>query len=295
MTRICCWSAFCSKSSAFRFSSEISFSVFSPGPLSQTPSSLPSSGQILNQNCLVSQPKKHELSKISLADHPQPQPPAGFKQEKEISQKTEAKPAPQCIGKQTLQPMKEQKVDVIRKTGQAASKEEALDQLSSVPLPNPPSINRASIHSNTEININKINDDTKMAKKVKDDKDISHPSLNTDKDTSTSAQFEWPPTHTHTSDPDHITKNQQLQEEERLLLAKIHLMTGDTPPVPGPRSMKLLIPDPREIDFEISELVAHSSDLRHGGDSMQEISLTEKEESPQSLELGKNQEGVEDV
>ncbi|KAI4814137.1 hypothetical protein KUCAC02_003343 [Chaenocephalus aceratus] len=125
-----------------------------PGPLSQTPSSLPSSGQILNQNCLVSQPKKHELSKISLADHPQPQPPAGFKQEKEIS---------------------------------------------------------------------------------------------------------------------------------------------DTPPVPGPRSMKLLIPDPREIDFEISELVAHSSDLRHGGDSMQEISLTEKEESPQSLELGKNQEGVEDV
>ncbi|KAK5887734.1 hypothetical protein CesoFtcFv8_016312 [Champsocephalus esox] len=134
-----------------------------------------------------------------------------------------------------------------------------------------------------------------MAKKVKDDKDISHPSLNTDKDTSTSAQFEWLPTHTHTSDPDHITKNQQLQEEERLLLAKIHLMTGDTPPVPGPRSMKLLIPDPREIDFEISELVAHSSDLRHGGDSMQEISLTEKEESPQSLELGKNQEGVEDV
>ncbi|XP_034062326.1 EH domain-binding protein 1-like isoform X16 [Gymnodraco acuticeps] len=267
----------------------------SPGTLSQTPSSLPSSGQILNQNCLVSQPKKPELSKISLADHPQPQPPAGFKQEKEISQKTEAKPAPQCIGKQTLQPMKEQKLDVITKTGQAASKEEALDQLSSVPLPNPPSINRASIHSNTEININKINDDTKMPKNVKDDKDISHPSLNTDKDTSTSAQFEWSPTHTHTSDPDHITKNQQLQEEERLLLAKIHLMTGDTPPVPGPRSMKLLIPDPREIDFEISELVAHSSDLRHGGDTMQEISLTEKEEPPQSLELGKNKEGVEDV
>ncbi|XP_034062331.1 EH domain-binding protein 1-like protein 1 isoform X21 [Gymnodraco acuticeps] len=266
-----------------------------PGTLSQTPSSLPSSGQILNQNCLVSQPKKPELSKISLADHPQPQPPAGFKQEKEISQKTEAKPAPQCIGKQTLQPMKEQKLDVITKTGQAASKEEALDQLSSVPLPNPPSINRASIHSNTEININKINDDTKMPKNVKDDKDISHPSLNTDKDTSTSAQFEWSPTHTHTSDPDHITKNQQLQEEERLLLAKIHLMTGDTPPVPGPRSMKLLIPDPREIDFEISELVAHSSDLRHGGDTMQEISLTEKEEPPQSLELGKNKEGVEDV
>ncbi|XP_010795041.1 calponin homology domain-containing protein DDB_G0272472 [Notothenia coriiceps] len=265
-----------------------------PGPLSQTPSSLPSSGQTLNQNSLVSQPKKPELSKISLADHPQPQPPAGFKQEKEISPETEAKPAPQCIGKQTLQPIKEQKHDVITKTGQAASKEEALDQLSSVPLPNPPSINRASIQSNTEIHINKINDDTKMAKKVKDDKDISHPSSNTDKDTSTSAQFEWPHTHTHTSDPDHITKNQQLQEEERLLLAKIHLMTGDTSPVPGPRTMKLLIPDPREIDFETSELVAHSSDLRHGGNTMKEISLTEEEE-PQSLELGKNQEGVEDV
>ncbi|KAK1883243.1 EH domain-binding protein 1, partial [Dissostichus eleginoides] len=124
-----------------------------PGPLSQTPSSLPSSGQTLNQNSLVSQPKKPELSKISLADHPQPPPPAGFKQEKEIS---------------------------------------------------------------------------------------------------------------------------------------------DTSPVPGPRSMKLLIPDPREIDFETSELVAHSSDLRHGGDTMQEISLTEAEE-PQSIELGKNQEGVEDV
>ncbi|XP_033995825.1 cytospin-B isoform X3 [Trematomus bernacchii] len=269
-----------------------------PGPLSQTPSSLPSSGQTLNQNSLVSQPKKPELSKISLADHPQPQPPAGFKQEKEISQKTEAKPAPQCIGKQTLQPITEQKHDVITKTGQAASKEEALDQLSSVPLPNPPSINRASIQSNTEINteinINKINDDTKMAIKVRDDKDISHPSSNTDKDTTTSAQFEWPHTHTHTSEPDHITKNQQLQEEERLLLAKIHLMTGDTSPVPGPRSMRLLIPDPREIDFETSELVAHSSDLRHGGDTMQEIFLTEEEE-PQSIELVKNQEGVEDV
>ncbi|KAF3841049.1 hypothetical protein F7725_006911 [Dissostichus mawsoni] len=134
-----------------------------------------------------------------------------------------------------------------------------------------------------------------MAQKVRDDKDISHPSSNTPTKTPQQVHNLNGLTHIHTLlTPDHITKNQQLQEEERLLLAKIHLMTGDTSPVPGPRSMKLLIPDPREIDFETSELVAHSSDLRHGGDTMQEISLTEEEEQ-QSIELGKNQEGVEDV
>ncbi|XP_076017588.1 uncharacterized protein LOC143009362 isoform X7 [Genypterus blacodes] len=45
-----------------------------------------------------------------------------------------------------------------------------------------------------------------------------------------------------------LSKDQQLQEEERLLMAKIRQMSGDASPVPGPRCMKRLIPDFHDID-----------------------------------------------
>lgn len=47
------------------------------------------------------------------------------------------------------------------------------------------------------------------------------------------------------SGPSLSSREQELREEEQLLLAKIHQLTGDASP--RPRSMKLLVPDLFEI------------------------------------------------
>lgn len=288
-------------------SSEISFSVFSPGhpslAVTQKPSSLPSSGQTFYQASAASQPNKPELSLSSLADHPHPQPPT-----------TRAKSTLQYSGAQK-QPMKGQGDDVVTKTGHslevAANEEGELVQSSVVPWPLPLSTNTASIHAHTKIHtaiastntatiISKQNDDTVMATgshkslEKRDDKDMSHFGLNKDTTRSDSPQINLH-TQTHTPDLNHLTKDQRLQEEERLLLAKIQLMTGDTSPVSDPRSKKVLIPDPSDTDCDPTELVNHSQHLiiPHF-DTLQRISLTEAEE-PLANELGQNQEGEEDV
>ncbi|KAM9348395.1 uncharacterized protein ehbp1l1b isoform 3-T3 [Symphorus nematophorus] len=132
---------------------------------------------------------------------------------------------------------------------EATNEEGELVQSSVVPWPLPPSTNTATKH-------NKMHTDT-----TKSD--------------------------SHTPDLNQLTKDQQLQEEERLLLAKIRLMTGDTFPVSGPHSMKRLIPDPRELDT--TELVDRSRQhmIVTCFDTLQEISLTEAKEPWQ--------EGEEDV
>lgn len=271
------------------------------------PFSLPSRGQTFNQSSAAIQPNEPEHSLTSLADHPHPKPPSGSKQEEGIRQATRAKPAPQYSGAQN-QPMKGHRDDVITQASHsmevAANEEGEHVQSSVVPWPLPLSSNTASMHIYTEIhtdtNINKINNDTHMVKiateshkslEMRDDKDMSHPSLN---NASYATKSDSPHTQTHTTDINHLTKDQQLQEEERLLLAKIHLMTGGTSPVSGPRSMKLLIPDPRDIDCDTTELVDHSQHLISCCESLQEISLTEAEEPP-AIEPGQNKEGEEDV
>ncbi|XP_036974584.1 EH domain-binding protein 1-like protein 1 isoform X4 [Acanthopagrus latus] len=140
---------------------------------------------------------------------------------------------------------------------EVANKEEGdLVESSAVPRPRPPGRNTADTRADATIS------DTKMTTD-------SHQSL--------------------TPDPNQLSKDQQLRDEERLLLAKIHQMTGDTSPVSGPRSMKRLIPNPRDIDCDTTERVDRS---RHMiitcFDSLQEISLTEAKEPP-----GRNQDGVE--
>ncbi|KAI3373817.1 hypothetical protein L3Q82_022402, partial [Scortum barcoo] len=274
--------------------------------VTQKPSSLPSSGQTIYQDPSAVQPNKPELSLSSLADRPQPQSALGSKQEDGISQTTKVKPAPQCSGAKTQ--IKEQIDDVI-KTGHtletAANEEGELIQSSVVPWPLPPSTNTASIHSHTKIhtavNVSKINDGTKVAEmaastsfEMKDDKDLSPSCLNKDATKSDSPQINL---HTQTPTPDlnHLTKDQQLQEEERLLLAKIQLMTGDTSPVSGPRRKKVLIPNPSDTDCDPTELVDYSQHaiIPHF-DTLHRISLTEAEE-PLASELRQNQEGEEDV
>lgn len=69
---------------------------------------------------------------------------------------------------------------------------------------------------------------------------------------------------------------QRLKEEERLLLAKLHHMTGGVPPVSGPRSMRRLIPD--HCDPGGCPTGAQSSGIRQF-DRPQVMSLTQPMES----------------
>ncbi|XP_074468071.1 uncharacterized protein LOC141753380 isoform X3 [Sebastes fasciatus] len=275
-----------------------------PSPaVTQTPSSLPSCGQTFYQSSAASQPNKPEHSLTSLADPPHPKPPLGSKQEEGIGQTTRARPDPQYTGAQK-QPAKGQRDDVVTKTGHsleaAANEEGELVHSSVVPWPLP--LSTASMHSHTKIhtdtNIDEINIDASMANiateshkslEMRDDEDMSSLSLNTH-----TTKSDSPHTETHTPDLNRLTKEQQLREEERLLLAKISLMTGDTSPVSGPRGMKLLIPDLNDIDCDTTELVDRSQYLIPCcDDTLQEISLTEAEEPPTN-EPGQSQ-GEEDV
>lgn len=229
----------------------------------------------------------------------------------EISQTTRAKPSPQYSGEQKQSMKAQRDDDDVTKTGHtlevAANEEGELAQSSVVPWPFPPSTNQASIHSDTkhtnihtDKNINKINDDTKMTTDLQNsiemrDEDMWRSGLNKDTHTkkSDSPKMNSLNAQTHTPDCNQLKKDQQLQEEERFLLAKIHLMTGDTLPVSCPRKMKLLIPDPHDIDCDTTELVDHSQHLIISCcDNLQEISLAEAEE-PLANELRQNQEGEE--
>ncbi len=219
----------------------------------------------------------------------------GYKQEEGSSQTARAKSAPQCSTGQK-QPINGLEV--------ATNEEGELVQSSVVPWPLPPNAN-AAVNSdtkhtsqNTDKNICK-NNVTKTAEMATDlhNEDTTHPSLKKDTHAtkSDSPQINNLQAPGQTPDPKQLTKDQQLQEEERLLLAKIHLMTGDSSPVSGPRSMKRLIPDPREIDSDSTELVNHSQHMIITCfDSLQEISLADTEELS-AKELGQNQQGVDNV
>lgn len=82
-------------------------------------------------------------------------------------------------------------------------------------------------------------------------------------------------------------KDEQLQEEEKLLLAKITLMSGDHSPAAGPWTMKRLIPDPCDSDFDTIEqdfTEQHSTTPEF--ETMQEISLTEgQEQEPNEMKV----------
>uniref|UniRef100_UPI0037E82EBD titin homolog isoform X3 n=1 Tax=Semicossyphus pulcher TaxID=241346 RepID=UPI0037E82EBD len=250
--------------------------------VTQSPSSLPSSGQTSDRGSAASRPNKPELSLTSLADRPHPDTPAGSEQEERISQTT-AKPSPQFTGVEK-QPVKAQRDDLVTKTSHSleveTNEEGEVIQSSVVPWPLPPSTNTTSLHFDTEKK-NSDMDKTKSDAKITEIATDSQKSL--ESHTHRAAQ-------THTPDLTRLSKDQQLQEEERLLLAKIHLMTGDASPGSCPRSMKLLIPDPRDMDSDTAGLVDHSEPLVIPCfDTLQEVSLTEAEGPPD------NEPGEEDV
>ncbi|XP_067464527.1 EH domain-binding protein 1-like protein 1 isoform X2 [Thunnus thynnus] len=285
--------------------------------VTQSPPSHLSSEQTLSQGSAANQPNKSQHSLTSPAGLPQPNPPLVSKQEEGIS----PTPAPQHSEAQK-QPMKGQRDDVT-KTGhslEVAASEDELVQSSVVPWPLPPSTNTTTIHSDSiltnipnDTHLDKMHDETKMAKiaidshkslEIRDDKDVNHsesPSLKKDTHPTKSPQMN---TQTHTHELNHVTKDQQLQDEERFLLDKIRVMTGDTSPVSSLRSMKRLIPAPSDIDSDTSEPTNQSDipagpvdnsphSIISGFDALQEVSLAEAEE-PLTNELGQNQ-GEEDV
>ncbi|XP_050934552.1 uncharacterized protein ehbp1l1b isoform X39 [Lates calcarifer] len=276
-----------------------------PSPaVAQKPSSLPFSEQTLYQSSAASQPNKPEPPD-SQTNQAHPGPVLVSKQEERIS--------PTTAPKAQKQPMKGQRDDNTT-NGQslevAANEEGELVQSSVVPWPLPPSANTTSLHSDlkhpkihTDTHISKIHDDTKIAKidtdscktlEMRDDQDMNHfsKSCNSNKHilpTETdSTQMDNHHTETHTPDHNNLTKDQQLQEEEKFLLAKIHLMTVDTSPVSSPHGMKRLVPTPGDIDLDAlehtsqSENTAELTDHKQHPvipcfDELQEISLNETE------------------
>ncbi|XP_069002201.1 titin homolog isoform X10 [Embiotoca jacksoni] len=269
--------------------------------VTQKPSSPPCSEQMLYQSSAASQPNKPEPSEslTSQTDSPHPDPPSESQQEEAISPMMRDKPAPQH--REALkQTMKGQRDDVVTKTSHslevAANEEGEFVQSSVVPWPLPPSTKIANMHPDpkhtkihTDTSISRIHGGTKVAThshtshEMRAEKDTNHSktsSLNQDKNTTKSEM-----NNLHNS----LSRDQQLQEEERLLLAKIHLMSGDASPVSGPRDMKRLIPAPGDIDCDTMEPQSQSNiptDLTDHNqhsvpsclDGLQEISLTGIEE-----------------
>lgn len=83
--------------------------------------------------------------------------------------------------------------------------------------------------------------------------------------------------------PNQLSKDQQLQEEERILLAKIRQMSGDTSLASSSRGMKRLVPAPGDIDHDVTETKscagapAGTDQSRLCPDALQEIKLNTEE------------------
>lgn len=86
------------------------------------------------------------------------------------------------------------------------------------------------------------------------------------------------------SEANRLSKDQQLQEEEKILLAKIRLLSGDVSPVSSSRCMKRLVPAPGDLDHEAVEIKS-CSDVPEDPDrsrlcseALQEMMLNDLEE-----------------
>ncbi|XP_067347713.1 uncharacterized protein [Channa argus] len=253
-----------------------------PG-LSVTSSSLPLTEQTFYHDCAVSRPNKTEPDSLnSQTDRPHPNSPSVSKREEGISLTTGAKPAPQHS--------EAQKPDHSLET--APVKEGECRSTNAI----------RSDNKHIDPNISKIHDASKLTNIPSE----SNKSLETGGGTYStereSPQINSISFHTLTHTPDHsnLAKNQQLQEEERFLLAKISLMTGNTSPASCLRSMKRLIPAPGDIDCDATEpksqreipaeLIDHNqcSNIPRS-DGLREISLTEAEESLGEADVLKDQ------
>lgn len=72
-------------------------------------------------------------------------------------------------------------------------------------------------------------------------------------------------TETRTPEPNLLTREEQLQEEEKFLLAKLRQLTSDTSPALTPRGKKRLIPDLRDIISDVLEPNSQSEPSTEAG------------------------------
>lgn len=216
-----------------------------------------------------------------------------------VNQTVRNKPVPQ-LNESQKQLLKGQRKAVATNTSHslevAADEEGELVQSSVVPWPLPPStsnIQSDTKHTKTytDMSVTKVDSEintvtqshTSLEMKVKEDVNNSKTfGLNK----SDSAQMN----NLCTSH----SKDQQLQEEEKFLLAKIRLMSGDSSPVSSIHNMKRLILAPGDIDCDTEQpkkqldiatdlTVVNQHLVFPSFDALQEISLTETEE-PQAEE-----------
>lgn len=217
------------------YSSEISFSVFSPGHPSLQNAPRPSSGQTSERGSAASQANTPNHP-VTCQAQTQPKPPSASKPEDGNSQ---TRPRVNAAQKQPI------KVLEVATNGKAPHSCKNLEKKS-------------------------------------------------DKDTTKNPQTNNFQTQIQTADLNRLTKDQQLKEVERLLLAKIHQMTSGESPVSPPRSMKLLIPDPRDTDCDTAELDERSQhEIVPASDTLQGICLAEAVE-PRAKHLGPIPEGEEE-
>ncbi|XP_042078218.1 microtubule-associated protein futsch isoform X3 [Haplochromis burtoni] len=280
-----------------------------PSPaVNQKSSSIVFSQQTLYQSPAPSQPNKPEVleSLTSLTDSPHPNPPSVSQQGISVNQTVRNKPVPQ-LNESQKQLLKGQRKAVATNTSHslevAADEEGELVQSSVVPWPLPPStsnIQSDTKHTKTytDMSVTKVDSEintvtqshTSLEMKVKEDvnnsKTFSLNKSDSDSQKSDSAQMN----NLCTSH----SKDQQLQEEEKFLLAKIRLMSGDSSPVSSIHNMKRLIPAPGDIDCDTEQpkkqldiatdlTVVNQHLVFPSFDALQEISLTETEE-PQAEE-----------
>ncbi|XP_025766494.1 microtubule-associated protein futsch [Oreochromis niloticus] len=286
-----------------------------PSPaVNQKSSSIVFSQQTLYQSPSASQPNKPDLleSLTSLTDSPHPNPPSVSQQGISVNQTVRNKPVPQ-LNESQKQLVKGQRDAVATNTSHslevAADEEGELVQSSVIPWPLPPST--SNIQSDpkhtktyTDMSVTKVDGDTNTATQ-------SHTSLEmkVKEDVNNSKTFSLNKSYSDSQKSDSAqmnnlcmshSKDQQLKEEEKFLLAKIRLMSGDSSPVSSVHNMKRLIPAPGDIDCDTeqpknqldiaTDLTVVSQHLVIPSfDALQEISLTETEEPHAEENVPKHQ------
>lgn len=209
-----------------------------------------------------------------LVNLPHQKPPSASKQVDEISQSTSSK-----SDRAQKQTREGQVHDALTKSDHRV--EEEIDEKRELAQ----SLNTDSVQPDIKqtqtfhaTDTSKITSDTMIAEMSRD----SQKKLETKSDT-----------RTYTQDVTHLNKDQQLREEERFLLAKIHQMTRDRSPASDHHSMKLLVPDPHDMLYNTAGLFDHCEPrVFHSLDTIEEISLSEEDEldddPPQSQEEEKD-------
>lgn len=257
---------FCQNALVSTFSPEFSFSVFSPGDLSHAVTQKPSLLPYKVQTDVIQTTKPElpeDLPNLTVSPHLKPDMVSQHKESFSHTMQTKSAPLKSEPQKHSK---KGQRDDVV--TGHSL---EVGAESSVVPWPLPTNTNSSSMESDLK------HKNTHADTEIHDENETStHANASLDaqagKETKT------------------LSKDKKLQEEERLLLAKIRQMSGDSSPDAAPRGMKRLVPAPGDIDADITESKSQSDspseptdDDNHSNinsvDAFQEVSLTETEET----------------